>query len=173
MEVYELDTTNLINSFIQVAKKVAINPSDFFENMPREGGYTGPLTFLAICVGIGGVISSLLFFNPLPLLFALIGILFAFVGAGILQFVTQQLFQGTGTYEGTFRVVAYAGVVSLLSWIPIIGFLLTLYGFYLQVIGIEKVHNVTKLKAFFAVIITLVIYFLVMVPLGGMIALGR
>ena len=37
----------------------------------------------------------------------------AFVGAGILQFVTQQLFQGVGTYEGTFRVVAYTGVVPL------------------------------------------------------------
>ena len=172
MEVYELDTSNLINSFVQVAKKVVTSPNDFFENMPREGGYTSPLTFLAISVGIGGIISSLLSFNPLPLLFALIGILFAFVGAGILQFVTQQLFQGVGTYEGTFRVVAYTGVVSILSWIPIIGLLLTLYGFYLQVIGIEKVHNVPKLKAFLAVIITLVIYFLVMVPLGGMIAIG-
>ena len=167
MNEYEFNTKDLVNSFIQVAKKVAFAPSDFFANMPREGGFPPPLSFLAICMGISGVMGSLIFFNPFPLVIAIVGLVFAFVGAGILQFILQNLFNGGGTYEGTFRVVAYAGVIHILSWIPVLGFLLTLYGFYLQIVGLASVHNVTKGKALLAVIIALIVYFLIMIPLGG------
>ncbi len=161
------------NSFIQVAKEVLTKPSDFFAEMSRTAGFGPPVTFLAICLAIEGILGSLIAFNPMPFAMAIVSLIFAFIGAWILQFVLQQLFQGKGTYEGTFRVVAYSGVVHLLGWIPFIGFLASLYGLWLQIVGLEKVHEVSKGKAFVAVIITAIIFFLIMIPFGGLLFVAR
>jgi hypothetical protein len=93
-----------------------------------------------------------------------------------LYFIAQQFFEGKGTYEGTYRVVAYAGVVSLVSWlavIPVLGgliaFLAFLYGFYLQFIGMEKVHKITQGQAIVTVLIAIAVYIIlgILVP-GGL-----
>lgn len=169
----DFDTQAFINSFVQVAKEVLTKPSEFFSEMSRRGGFGPPVAFLAVCLAVRGVLGSLIFLNPLPFVFALVSLIFAFVGAGILQFVLQQLFQGRWTYEGTFRVVAYSGVVNLLNWIPLVGFLASLYGLWIQVVGLERVHEVTKLKALVAVIVTAIIFILIMIPFGGLMLLAR
>jgi hypothetical protein len=56
-------------------------------------------------------------------------------------------------FEATFRVVAYSAVTSLVSWIPYIGGLLSLYGIYLGIVGIREVHNTTTGRAALVVLI--------------------
>ena len=56
-------------------------------------------------------------------------------------------------FEATFRVIAYSWVTFLVSWIPFIGWILSLYGFYLGIVGIREVHNTTTGKAALVVLI--------------------
>lgn len=173
---YELDIKDFIKSFIGVVKTVFFKPSDFYQNMPTTGGYPPPVIFLAVCLGVSGIISAIIwgtvagFFS-----FLIFGLIFSFIGAGILHFIAQQFFEGKGTYEGTYRVVAYAGVVNLLAWIPIVGIFAGLYGLYLQIVGVEKVHQITKAQAVVTILIALAVYIImsllvsivVSVPLFG------
>jgi hypothetical protein len=55
------------------------------------------------------------------------------------------------------RVLAYSAVTSLVSWVPFIGGILSLYGIYLGIVGIREVHNTTTGKAAVVVLITAVI----------------
>ncbi|MBW2039834.1 MAG: YIP1 family protein [Deltaproteobacteria bacterium] len=171
---YEFDTKNFINSFIGVAKTVLTKPNDFYQHMPTTGGFSRPVTFLAVCLGVSGIIAAIITGGS-PLIFfklLIIGLIFSFIGAGVLHFIAQKLFVGKGEFEGTYRVVAYAGAVDLLAvellaWIPILGILAALYGFYLQVVGLEKVHRITSGQAVITILIALAIYLILSLLVGG------
>ena len=173
---YDLDMKNFVQSFIGVVRTVCFKPNDFYQNMPTTGGFLSPLIFLAICLGISAFISAIIWGTVGGFFFFLIfGLIVSFIVAAILHFVAQQFFEGKGTYEGTYRVVAYAGVVSLLSWlsvIPVLGgliaFLAFLYGFYLQFVGVAKVHQITQGQA----VVTVLIAFAVTIILGLLIPGG-
>ena len=159
---YELEIKNFVQSFIGVVKTVFFKPKDFYQNMPTTGGFPPPLIFLAVCLGISALISNIIWGTVAGFFYFLIfGLIFSFIGAAILYFVGQQFFEGKGTYEGTYRVVAYAGVVSLLGWIPVVNFLAALYGFYLQIVGLEKVHKITQGQAVVTVLIAFAVYLIV------------
>lgn len=166
---YEFNTKDFINSFIGVAKTVLTKPKDFYQNMPTTGGFSPSVSFLAVCLGVSGILASIITGgNPIVFLkFLIVGLVFSFIGAGMLHFIAQKLFFGQGEYEGTYRVVAYAGAVDLLIWIPFVGILAALYGLYLQVVGLEKVHEITIGQALVTVLITLAIYLILFILLGG------
>jgi hypothetical protein len=173
---YELDIKNFVKSFIGVVKTIFFKPKDFYQNMPTTGGFPSPLIFLAVCLGISAFISAIIWGTVAGFFYFLIfGLILSFIGAAILYFIAQQFFEGKGTYEGTYRVVAYAGVVSLISWlavIPVLGgliaFLAFLYGFYLQFVGVAKVHQITQGQA----VVTVLIAFAVTIILGILIPGG-
>ena len=167
---YELEIKNFVQSFIGVVKTVFFKPKDFYQNMPTTGGFPPPLIFLAVCLGISALISNIIWGTVAGFFYFLIfGLIFSFIGAAILYFIAQQFFEGKGTYEGTYRVVAYAGAVSLLGWIPVVNFLAALYGFYLQIVGMEKVHKITQGQAVVTVLIAFAVYLIVgfLIP-GGL-----
>jgi hypothetical protein len=173
---YELDMKDFVRSFIGVIKTVILKPKEFYQNMPTTGGFPAPLIFLAVCLGISALISAIIWGTVAGFFYFLIfGLVVSFIVAAILYFIAQQFFGGKGTYEGTYRVVAYAGVVSLISWlsvIPVLGgiiaFLAFLYGFYLQFVGVEKVHKITQGQA----VVTVLIAFAVSIILGLLIPGG-
>lgn len=167
----EFDPRDLLDSFIQVTKKVLLRPRAFFWAMPTQGGFFAPMLYLVLAFSVWAVLKSLVSLNPLFFFVAFLGFLFTFLGAAILHFVLRKLFNGQGTYEGTFRVLAYSGAVNLLSWIPIIGVLVNLYGLWIKAVGLEVVHGVTKLQSLVAVIICTLIFWFIMLPLGGFILL--
>lgn len=173
---YELDIKDFVKSFVGVVKTIFFKPKDFYQNMPTTGGFPSPLIFLAVCLGISAFISAIIWGTVAGFFYFLIfGLILSFIGAAILYFIAQQFFEGKGTYEGTYRVVAYAGVVSLISWlavIPVLGgliaFLAFLYGFYLQFVGVAKVHQITQGQA----VVTVLIAFAVSLILGILIPGG-
>lgn len=171
---YELDIKDFIKSFIGVVRTVFFKPSEFYQKMPTSGGYAPPLIFLAVCLGVSGIISAIIWGSVAGFFYFLIfGLIFSFIGAAILHFISQQFFEGKGTYEGTYRVVAYAGVVSLLGWIPIVGFLAGLYGFfYLQLVGLENIHKITKGQAVVTVLIAFAVYIILALVIPGGIFFG-
>jgi hypothetical protein len=170
---YELDIKDFIKSFIGVVRTVVLKPSDFYQNMPTTGGFSSPLIFLAVCLGISGIISAIIWGTVAGFFYFLIfGLIFSFIGAAILHFIAQHFFEGKGAYEGVYRVVAYAGVMSLLSWIPIVGIFAGLYGLYLQIVGLEKVHKVTAGQAVVTVLIALAVYIILALVIPGGIFFG-
>ena len=165
---YEFSTKDFVNSFIRVTKTVLVKPSDFYQHMPTIGGYSPPLVFLMVCLGVSGIFAMIMSGWDVLLFFKVIiaGVIFSFIGAAILHLVAQQFFEGKGAYEGVYRVVAYAGVVGLLSWIPVVGLFAGLYGLYLQIVGLEKVHQITPGQAVVTVLIALAVYIIMALVVG-------
>ena len=49
-----------INSFSDVARRVVLNPTTFFADLPRRGNLAGPLVFALICIEISAILGALL-----------------------------------------------------------------------------------------------------------------
>jgi hypothetical protein len=89
-----------------------------------------------------------------------------FIGAGILHLLVMLIVGSRNAgFEATFRVVTYSAVTSLLSWVPFIGGILSLYGVYLSIVGIREINNNTTGKAAFVVLISATIIILLVLEL--------
>jgi hypothetical protein len=175
----EFNYQDPVQSFIATAQRVVMQPVDFYRGILRQGDFINPLIFAIICYevftilsgllalagigaaqrGFGGFITSLI----LAPIFAAIGL---FIGAGILYLLVILIVgSGNSGYEATFRVGAYAAVTSLVSWIPFIGWIASLYGIYLAIVGIREVHATTTGKAALVVLIPVAVLFLIAIIL--------
>jgi hypothetical protein len=147
--------------------------------MPKTGGYADPLKFVLICLipnavfmGLlyGGILSMVL--GPVgaiglilgPLIIMVTGVIAVFI-ISILVHIGVIIFAGQnkGDFEATFRIVSYVEAIAVVSWIPFIGSLLALYGIYLAIVGIMKVHKTSAIRAILA-------YFGLMVLVGSIVA---
>jgi len=186
--VGEFDLSNPTNSFVDVARRVVLQPASFFGGLPRDRNLINPLVFALVCIVVSAILSGLLVlvgvqqnpgFNPnpqnaIPSTFAptsaVASILFAPIGGAIGLFVAaaiQQLLvrlvvgQNNSGFGSTFKVASYSQVTGLVNWIPIVGPLLALYGLYLSIVGIREVHGTTTGKAALVVLIPFVVVVLV------------
>jgi hypothetical protein len=176
----EFNYQDPVQSFINTAQRVALQPVDFFRGIPRRGDLLNPLIFAVICYeiftilsgifalagiggrqGIGGFIVSLI----LAPIGAVIGL---FIAAGILHLLVMLIVgSGNSGFEATLRVGAYASVVNLVSWVPFIGWIASLYGIYLGIVGIREVHSTTTGKAALVVLIPAVVVLLFVILVLG------
>jgi len=63
----------------------------------------------------------------------------------VLLFVREQ--RG---FPATFLVVAYGNTLTLLSWIPVVGYLFSLYAIYVLTVGLRELHGTTTTRALLA-----------------------
>jgi hypothetical protein len=184
----EFDLANPVNSFLDVVRRVVLQPVRFFAGLPRSGALLNPLLFALICIVISAILSAVLVlagvqenpgFNPnpqnaLPSVFtpgsALASIILAPIGGAIGLFVVAAIQQllvrlivgaNNSGFGATFRVASYTQVTSLVNWIPIVGPLLALYGLYLSIVGIREMHNTTTGKAALVIFIPFAVVLLV------------
>ena len=178
-----------INSFIDIVRRVVLQPVGFFARLPRSGNLVNPLVFALICIEISAILGGLLGLvgvganrglgNFIGSIIAapIVGAIGLFIGAGILHLLVRLVVgAGNSGFEATFRVASYAAVVDLVSWIPAIGWLLGLYGVYLAVVGMREMHQTTTGKAVLVVLIPVgVILLLVLIGLlaAGAVLLSR
>jgi hypothetical protein len=170
---------DITNTWLKVIK----TPGDFFMQMPAKGGYADPVKFAVICYLIAGIFMAII---PLAayFLFAgigiteitliigfssilfipVIGVIGLFIGALILH-IFFKILGGKGTYDGTFRILAYASATAVFIWIPFVGILAGLYMIYVVVIGGTKVHKISTLKSVVAVVMPVVIGIVIIVGL--------
>ncbi len=120
-----------IQGFVETVRRLVLDPTEFFRSLPRQGDFINPAIFALICYevfvilggllalvglsgdrGFGGLIASII----LAPIFLAIGLL---IGSGIIHLLVKLIVgpQNAG-FEATFRVVSYAQVVNLVSWIP-------------------------------------------------------
>jgi len=146
----EFEGAAVLEGFPNTWKRVMTDPRGFFADMPEVGGLQAPLAFL----GVSAVISAA---GHLVMGWGLGGqVLGAFVSAALYVLVAQHLFGGRAGFEATFRVVAYAAAPMVLSWLPWrLGVLAVLYGAYLTIIGLERVHAFDATRAVLTVVIGL------------------
>jgi len=160
----QIDT--MPESFSPVWRRVMSQPRHFFEDMPVTGGLQNPLVFLLICLGISAVGFLLIGPRALTLWVIVVGIVRAFVGALVLMVVAQQVFHGSGDYEGTFRVIAYGSAPAALIWVPVIRPLVVLYALFLIVVGLERVHGFDATKSVLTILLSAIVLIAVMWVLG-------
>jgi hypothetical protein len=191
----DFDYRELIPSFVQTVRDVLFDPVNFFRSIRREGDFLNPLIFAIICALITGVIGGIL-----RLIFVLVrgggfggalGSLIAniifipigtaiglFIGAGIYHLLVLLIIRPSHAgYEATFRVVAYAAVLQLLSWlafIPILGIVvaiaIAIYNVVLTVIGIREMHATTTGRAVAVVLIPVIVIGILVAIVGVAIA---
>src|ERR671911_338343 len=107
----EYDLSDPVNSFVDVVRRVVLQPVRFFARVPRSGSLLNPLVFALVCVVVSAILSAVLVlvgvqqnpgFNPnpqnaIPSVFApgsaLLGILFAPIGGAIGVFVAAAIQQ--------------------------------------------------------------------------------
>jgi hypothetical protein len=84
-----------------------------------------------------------------------------FIWSGLLHLLVMLLVKPSNAgFEATFRVNSYTSTVQLVSWIPIIGWLIALvWGIVLSILGIREVHSTTTGTAALVVLIPAVVVF--------------
>jgi hypothetical protein len=189
--------------YIETWKEVMQRPSDFYRGMPKTGGYADPLTFAAISFIIYALLTALLsvffgremymggmynetyggmyngvgefgFFAVLMtvIITPIAGIISLFIEAAIL-YVIYKVLGGTGSYEGTVRFISYATAVLVLSWIPLIGWIVGIYGIYLYIVGGAHVHDVSMARSTIAVLLpTLLVILLMAIAMAWLFAIA-
>ena len=163
----EFRYTDPVQTFIATVQAVVLRPGDFFGGILRQGDYINPLIFAIICYEVSAILGGLLRLAGIGatnqgfggflvgiILAPIVAVIGLFIGAGILHLLVMLIVGSRNSgFEATLRVVAYSAVTSLVSWIPIIGGLLSLYGIYLGIVGVREMHNTTTGKAALVVLI--------------------
>jgi hypothetical protein len=177
-----------IHSFIDTVRRVVLQTVSFFASLPQSRNLVNPLVFALICIEIytilGGLLGLVRVGTNRGLGSFIASIIAAPIGGAIGLFILAAILHllvrlvvgaGNSGFEATFRVAAYAAVVNLVSWIPLVGWLLGLYGIYLSVVGIKEVHGTTTGKAALVVLIPAGVILLVLVGLlaAGAVFLSR
>jgi hypothetical protein len=185
------DLSDPVGSFVDVVRRVVLQPRAFFANLPRQGSVLGPLVFALICIELSVVLVGLLTFLGTPggitwlfgargdqgFLAFLGGLVIApiagTVGLFLTALVTHLLVilvvgSGHSGFGATFRVVAYSSVTSLAGWLPFIGWIFSLYRLFLAIVGIREMHATTTGRALLVVVLpAIVILVLVLVVVGA------
>jgi hypothetical protein len=172
----EFNLSDPVNSFVSTVRSVVTNPVGFFAGIRKLGDFVSPLVFALICFeisailggligvivdvaadrNVGGSVSGFIFSLILTPIF---GAIFLFVWAAIVHLLVSLIVRPISTgFETTFRAVSYSSVPALISWIPLIGGLVSfVYSIVLNVLAIRETHGTTTGKAALAVLIPVVV----------------
>jgi hypothetical protein len=187
----DYDLSDPINSFVDVVRRVVLQPTAFFAGLPRQGSFLNPLVFALICTEISVLLVGLLSFVDVPggmnslfgasgdqgFLEFLGGLVVAPIAAAVGIFLTALvthllvvLVVGSGHagFGATFRIISYSSVTGLVAWIPFIGWIFSLYRLYLATVGIREMHATTTGKALLVVLLpAILILALVVIVVGA------
>ena len=186
----DYDLSDPVNSFVEVVRRVVLQPGAFFAGLPRQGSFLGPLVFALICVEISVILVGLLTFVDVPggatwllgargdqgFLEFLGGLVIApiagAVGVFLSALVTHVLVilvvgSGHSGFGATFRVVSYSSVTSLLGWIPFVGWIFSVYRLYLATVGIREMHSTSTGRALLVVLLPAILILILVVVVVG------
>ena len=183
----EFNLQDPINSFVDTVRAVVLNPVGFFRGIARRGDFVNPLVFALICALISGILGGIINFlislafgggDPdfgaggafaallaniilTPIYWAIV----LFIGAALFHLLVLLFVRPSNAgFEATFRAVSYASVYQLVSWIPLIGWIVgPVWGIILAIFGIREIHATTTGKAVLIVVIPVVVAILFVV----------
>lgn len=174
---------------------ILFSPQNFFETVSKESGFDGPILFVII-IGliIGSLVSALIIFAlnilagvfpplaqtfqqplwlivPIIIAVSMIGlVIVSFIGA-LVSHLSIKILGGQGTFNDTYKIIAYSTALifptAIITPIPIAGqFVPAIWSILINVFGFSILHNVSKARAFGAMLLS---YFLFTVATIGLI----
>ncbi len=149
--------TRFFESFIAVARELTLRPASFFEQLRPSGSLLGPLSFLLICLFLASLFVANVLGTDLSLFAAFfVSWTVAMVLSSVCLHVVlaSPLFNVRLPYEATLSVVAYACIVFLVIWVPLLGIIANIYGLILMYLGFKTVHRLSAPCAGLAVFLT-------------------
>ncbi len=167
----EFEPREFVRSLVHIAKMAIMSPNVFFPRMKRTGGLLNPALFLITCSLIHSLILGLWLRKPAFILTGFAsGALMPFVHAGIILVLLRMLFRVEGTYELSFRINAYASAAVLLSWVPVLGFLIELYRLFVISYGVKQLFGVSLVRAaavvMLGVVVMIILYWIFAQAIG-------
>ena len=151
----------------QTAVNVITKPSEFFQGMPKTGGFLEPLVFVIVMGVITGIIQAIIhlsgighgagYRNGMRASFSIILLMpiavavVSFIGAAIL-FVIWKLMGSQENYETAYRCSAYltalVPITTIVGAVPYAGGIIkmAIYVFYLVMASVH-VHNLPSQKS--------------------------
>ncbi len=152
----------------QTAINVITKPAEFFQGMPKTGGFVEPLVFAVIMGFIAGIIHAILGLTGLGpaggyggagmmssfgmiIIMPIAVAIFSFIGAAIM-FVIWKLMGSQEDYETAYRCGAYlmalAPITAVISVVPYAGGFvnMAIYVYFIVMASIY-VHNIPSQKA--------------------------
>ncbi len=169
--VFSPETKSLFLYYWLQVKGVLLNPGDFFSQMPAEGNFIEPAIFLCVSAAIYSLLQAIGNLNPfLYIKLVFMSVVSVALGSLIANF-SFKLFGGKGTAKGTFAVLAYSKATLLFAWISlghlqIGGMLSVAYTIYLNVLGMQKVHQMGRIKTTILTIVLAALGLLVKLKTG-------
>lgn len=137
-----------------ISAPLSLLPTPLNPLMPEGGNPTS--AFLSLVRDNPGAAIALAV--VLILLLPLFVVLGVYLGSAIQHLFVFVFVRERRGFWGTFPVVAYgSSAISLLSWIPLLGYLASLYGVYVTVVGLRELHGTTTVRASLAVLVPFLI----------------
>ncbi|MGB5706495.1 MAG: YIP1 family protein [Arenicellales bacterium] len=152
-----------INAVINDAKRVLLQPANFYHDMSKAGGYTEPLIYVVVMGFVAGVLATLtsimgggMRFGAGAGLFAVILLPIVAVASsfisGTVMFVIWKLMGSGESFETGWRCVAYSMVMfpimMVLQWIPYLGSIAgVVIIIWLMINASTEVHSIERKKA--------------------------
>ena len=187
----EFNLADPLGSFVSTTVGVLARPRSFFRGIARRGDFVGPAVYAVACVLVATVVGGffglalralsssiseyegvfaygIFGFLSDVIVTPFAAIILLFILAGIYHALVLLLARPSNAgFEATFRVVCYASAISLISWIPIVNLIASIYGLYVAYFGIREVHAATNQRAAAVVALpSLAIVFLILLVAG-------
>lgn len=147
----DLAKMGFVRSYIELVRSILITPKRFFNELMPQGGFTQPWVFLCVSASIYAVLQAIALVNPFAMITLFIrSIVSVLVASFFLNLILSKM-GGKGTFKTTFQVIAYSKAVLLFAWFslgpfPIGGIASLIYGVYLNILGLEKIHELDRKK---------------------------
>ncbi len=150
----DFDPGRPVKSYLYIIYIMVSNPRAFFGAMSVDGGYKKPWLFAIISIAIPFLWVTVFYRATILQILYLMSPVGFLIFAGGLHFSATKLLGGRGSFQATFRVVAYTSFTIIFGPIPYLGLAFSIYGLYLTAHGMAAVHGVNFLRGVLIVLVT-------------------
>ena len=130
-----------LNGFSRLLGQLLFSPGTFYEALDIDEGFARPMIFLFVMSCCFSMLSCLYIARERLLLGTILFLnrfLTPFLTSMMLYLITLVRRGNRFSYRGLFTINAYADVTALFAWIPGMGIVSGLWGYYLIGLGIVK-----------------------------------
>lgn len=170
---FELTPKNLLN----LLRFSIEHPRQYTQALPLDGNFKAPIIFVITIYITSSLLKLLIDLitqqNPSVLFLGISGIVFAlplviltkFIQAGVFYLLSKAL-KGQGSFKATFRASSYSAIPTILSFLPIISFISTLWEIILTTLALKRAHQFSYNRAIITVVTPFLIVVIVLIMLG-------
>jgi hypothetical protein len=152
-----------INTVIEGARRIVIDPGGYFDNMPRSGGYAEPLVFVTVMGLLAGVLGAVLSSFTMSAMgdmrmglgSIIVMPIAAIIGSFVFAFIMWVIWKLMGSredFETAYRIVTATMVIlpvsAIVGLVPYFGtVVINAWLIWMMVLGSVLVHRLNKQKS--------------------------